>query len=122
MSSERMKLAGLDELPRIFGEEGLGRLSEFLAFMGKVHHGAMPRKHWYRAFIGVEPVHQGQGIGSSLLRPMLARADAEGLPCYLETFLDTNVPFYKRNGFDLIAEGVEPTSKCRYWTFLSRKR
>jgi hypothetical protein len=53
---------------------------------------------------------------------MLARADAEGLPCYLETFLDTNVPFYKRNGFDLIAEGVEPTSKCRYWTFLSRKR
>lgn len=40
----------------------------------------------------------------------------------LETFLDTNVPFYKRNGFDLIAEGVEPTSKCRYWTFLSRKR
>jgi hypothetical protein len=28
----------------------------------------------------------------------------------------------KKSGFDLIAEGVEPTSKCCYWTFLSPKR
>jgi ribosomal protein S18 acetylase RimI-like enzyme len=116
-SSTRAKLAGLDQLPVIFGEVGFRRLSTFLAFMEKLHHDLMGTTHWYLAFIGVDPNCQGKGVGSALLKPTLDRAQAEGLPCYLETFLAKNVSFYRKNGFKLRSEGVEPSSKCRFWTF-----
>jgi hypothetical protein len=45
------------------------------------------------------------------------RADAEGLPCYLETEKLRNVPFYRRNGFETVVAGVEPVSGLTYWTF-----
>jgi ribosomal protein S18 acetylase RimI-like enzyme len=95
-SSARAKLAGLDQLPVIFGEVGFSRLSTFLAFMEKLHHDLMVTTHWYLAFIGVDPNHQGKGVGSALMKPMLNRAQAEGLPCYLETFLARNLAFYAR--------------------------
>ena len=42
---------------------------------------------------------QGQGIGSACMRPILERADAEAMPCYLESSCERNVPLYERNGF-----------------------
>ena len=54
-------------------------------------HPAEP--HWYLAFVGLEPEQQGEGIGASLLGPVLDRADADGTLCYLETpFVETH-PF-----------------------------
>ena len=45
-----------------------------------------PREpHHYLALIGTDPAHQGRGIGTALLEPVLARCDAEGLPAYLES-------------------------------------
>ena len=42
---------------------------------------------------------QGRGVGSALLEPALARADGEGMPCYLETQKEENLSFYARHGF-----------------------
>ncbi len=55
--------------------------------------------HWYLFVLGTDPAHQGRGIGSALLAPILARCDAEGLPAYLEASKEANVPFYERHGF-----------------------
>ncbi|MGW6461133.1 GNAT family N-acetyltransferase, partial [Streptomyces sp. NPDC055078] len=41
--------------------------------------------HWYLAVIGADPAAQGQGHGAALLRSGLAKADAAGLPVYLES-------------------------------------
>ena len=41
--------------------------------------------HWYLPFIGVDPSRQGAGIGAALLRPMLEKCDADGLPAYVES-------------------------------------
>ena len=43
---------------------------------------AHPREepHWYLAFIGVDPVRQGYGVGAALLRSWLRRCDEKGLP------------------------------------------
>ena len=60
--------------------------------------------HWYLATLGTEPDRQGQGIGSALLRPVLARVDEEGVPAYLESSKERNVPLYARFGFEVIDE------------------
>lgn len=58
--------------------------------------------HWYLAVLGVDPEFQGKGLGGRLLEPVLALADAEGLPAYLETDRERNLAFYARYRFGLV--------------------
>jgi hypothetical protein len=46
---------------------------------------------------------------------MQSRADAAGLPCYLETAKERNVAFYRAHGFDVLVEDTLPDA-FRYWT------
>jgi GNAT superfamily N-acetyltransferase len=55
--------------------------------------------HWYLEAIGVVPESRGQGIGPSVLTPVLDRCDTAGLPAYLESSNPRNIPFYERHGF-----------------------
>ena len=73
----------------------------FLEQVGE-HHPGEP--HWYLPFIGVDPVHQGRGIGSNLLASGLARADDDGLPAYLEASSPRNRALYERHGFVVTGE------------------
>ena len=63
-------------------------------------HPAEP--HWYLEAMGVRPEAQGRGLGTRLLQPALARADADRLPCYLETAREENLAFYARAGFEVV--------------------
>jgi len=54
--------------------------------------------------LGTDPQHQGKGIGSALLAPVLAKCDAEGIPAYLESSKERNIPFYRRHGFEVTTE------------------
>ena len=76
----------------------------------------MPTLHWQLALLGVGPTRRGQGIGSSLLGPVLARSDADGMPCYLETTRDRNVPFYQKHGFEVVVEDDLPNGELHFWT------
>jgi ribosomal protein S18 acetylase RimI-like enzyme len=64
------------------------------------HHPHEP--HYYLPFIGTRPEAQGQGLGSAILRPALARADADGMPAYLEATTERNRALYERYGFAVI--------------------
>jgi GNAT superfamily N-acetyltransferase len=64
--------------------------------------------HWYLGLLGTRPERQGTGVARSLLEPMLARADAEALPVFLETGMPGNVEFYRRFGFETITEDTVP--------------
>ncbi|MCH9815452.1 MAG: GNAT family N-acetyltransferase [Actinomycetia bacterium] len=57
--------------------------------------------HYYLASIGVQPDAKSTGAGSQLIRTMLRRADAEGVPTYLECSKAENVGFYERLGYDV---------------------
>ncbi len=59
--------------------------------------------HWYLPMIGVDPAHQGQGLGTTLLRDTLMHVDDDHLPAYLESTNPMNIPLYKRHGFELQA-------------------
>lgn len=60
--------------------------------------------HWYLEALGVTPEHQGQGVGSRLMRPMLMTCDEDRIPAYLETTTARNVTFYQRLGFEVREE------------------
>ena len=63
------------------------------------HHPTEP--HFYLNTLSIDPDHQRMGYGAALMRPLLARCDRLELPCYLETQRESNVPYYRRFGFDL---------------------
>jgi GNAT superfamily N-acetyltransferase len=77
--------------------------------------------HWYLGVLGTEPARQGQGVGSTLLRPMLAECDAAGLPAYLESSKRENLPFYERHGFEVRGEVSVPGSPT-VWPMLREPR
>ena len=58
--------------------------------------------HLRLEFYGVLPERQGTGLGSALIEHGHGRADALGLPCYLETFSTTNVRFYEKRGYAVV--------------------
>ncbi len=78
--------------------------------------------HWYLATLGVAVGRQGQGVGSALMRPVLAHCDAEGMPCYLESSKARNVPFYRRHGFEVVAEVPLPGEGPAIWTMWREPR
>lgn len=83
---------------------------------------AHPREaHWYLALLGTGPAHQGQGVGSALLAPVLHRCDALQLPAYLESSKESNIPFYERHGFQVTCELVIPDGP-RVWPMLREPR
>ena len=57
---------------------------------------------WYLAFMGVEPVAQGRGIGSRLLAAVLAQVDRQNVPAYLEASSPENRRLYERHGFQTV--------------------
>jgi ribosomal protein S18 acetylase RimI-like enzyme len=97
---------------------GLPAFRRFMLVMNRFedwHKRDMPPEHWYLMVLGVEPERQGQGMGSALISPGLARADRERLPCYLETDKEINVTFYRKHGFEVVVEEELPDGP-RVWT------
>jgi ribosomal protein S18 acetylase RimI-like enzyme len=60
------------------------------------------RPHYYLWGLAVKPTHQRQGIGEALMRAATGKADALGVPVYLETHVRSNVQYYQKRGFRLI--------------------
>jgi GNAT superfamily N-acetyltransferase len=114
--------AGIDTIPSIIGAEASARFANLVTFVGIYHHRFAAGRHLYLQWLGVEPSRQGQGLGSATISPVLRRADAEGLPCYLETFQPRNVPLYQKHGFRIMAEEIEPASGLPAWFFLRQPR
>jgi len=72
-------------------------------------HRAHP-EHYYLRAIGVDPDAQSQGIGSSLIEPVLDLADEKRVGCFLQTATSGNVSWYERLGFR-VAEEYRPTDR-----------
>jgi GNAT superfamily N-acetyltransferase len=67
-------------------------------------HGGQSAPHWYLGYLGTRRGRQGQGLGSQLLREVLAGADTAGVPAYLESSSERNLSLYERNGFRVVGE------------------
>jgi ribosomal protein S18 acetylase RimI-like enzyme len=78
--------------------------------------------HWYLAFIGVDPIHQGKGYSSMLLKMQLTEIDKQNVPCYLHTENESNVKLYEHFGFDLIGKNKIPNSDFYHYPMLRNKK
>lgn len=58
----------------------------------------------YLWFIGVQPVAQNKGVGSSLLRDIIRLAEEQKRPITLETSTLKNIPWYRKFGFQVYQE------------------
>ena len=76
--------------------------------------------HWYLAILGTDPRHQGKGVGSELMRPILERCDAENTTAYLESSKRENIPFYERHGFE-VSDEVQVPGGPLIWPMVRRR-
>lgn len=112
---ERWMAAGFGAAMAAMGDAAVSRMIAIFEHQGTLRERAMPGSYWYLIVLGVEPADQGHGLGGHLLQPILARADAERLPCYLETESADAVRFYARHGFAVLAEDDVPGVGFHYW-------
>jgi ribosomal protein S18 acetylase RimI-like enzyme len=115
---EKMVASGMNEIATIIGPAAYQRYRDVVSREWQARERDMDDDCWYLFLLGVEPRLQHRGLGGALIRPVLERADAARVPCYLETENERNVAFYKKQGFDLIVNGEEADSTgVRFWSF-----
>ncbi|HXC51906.1 MAG TPA: GNAT family N-acetyltransferase [Candidatus Limnocylindrales bacterium] len=88
----------------VFGTRA-GLIARGMAPMATLHP---DEPHWYLSVLGTDPSRQKNGVGTSLLRPVLERCDAGGYAAYLEASRIENVPYYERFGFEVVAPLAMP--------------
>lgn len=88
----------------VFGARAL-RIAQGMAPMATLHP---EEPHWYLSILGTDPAVQKSGVGTALLRPILARCDRDGTSAYLEASRIENVPYYERFGFEVVAPLAMP--------------
>ncbi len=96
-------------------------LSRYATFKKVLDAMTPAEPHWYLGLLATRPERRRTGVARGLLEPMLARADDEGLPVFLETGAKANLGFYARFGFEQIAEAAVP-SGLTIWGLLRRAR
>jgi len=103
-----------------FGRQGASRMQAYGRYVDKLHRKLVPYPHWYLQIIGVDPVYQGLGFSSQLVRPVLERIDREQKPCFVETNTEKNVAIYRRSGFEVVSENKIPGTEITSFAMLKK--
>jgi GNAT superfamily N-acetyltransferase len=96
---ERHLWAQLRLLPEVISVLGLRRLFTVGMDAAAIEEDRPEVPYYYLALLGTDPDHQGRGLGSAVLAPVLARCDREGALAVLDTAVERNVGFYGGHGF-----------------------
>jgi ribosomal protein S18 acetylase RimI-like enzyme len=70
--------------------------------------------YWYLPIMGVDPIWQGCGCGSTLLQHTLDICDCDQMLAYLESSNPRNIPLYERHGFEVAGTVQAGTSPPLY--------
>ena len=103
-----------------FGRSGGYRLQRLGQYIDSVHGRLASFKHVYLQSLGVDPAFQGRGHAGKLLRYALARLDAAGTPCYLDSLYEQNVGLYEHFGFSVVEASMVPGTEVQMWAMLRK--
>jgi ribosomal protein S18 acetylase RimI-like enzyme len=105
--------------PFLLGFRNYRRSMDCERFVGSTQEKLMEnRPHFYLWGLGVEPGWKEKGIGAALMLPILAKADAQKIPVFLETHDEKNVRYYQKHGFSLIHTTRIPKYDLPIWSML----
>jgi GNAT superfamily N-acetyltransferase len=94
---------------------------KMFTFMGQMGEYHTTEPHWYLPLIAVDPMLQGRGYGSALLKHALEVSDREGLPAYLEATSADSRRLYERHGFEATGE-IQVADSPPLWPMLRKPR
>jgi GNAT superfamily N-acetyltransferase len=119
-SVRRALRSGIYLAPLKIGLLGSARVMTYVVGTRKLYTQVLTKLQscWYLLGLGVEPSLQGTGVGSALIQPVLARADATGLPCYLNTASGRNLEFYQKHGFVVVSTARVPGNGPNIWAMV----
>jgi GNAT superfamily N-acetyltransferase len=83
--------------PGLFDDDEAARFGVLRTAMHEAHP---TEPHWYLNVVSTLPQARSRGLGAAVLAPIIARADADGSPCYLESTNPRNRTLYYRHGFE----------------------
>lgn len=87
-------------------------------FSEDLHKKLIPDPHWYLSTIGIDPKHQGKGIGSRMLSFMINHIAKDHKTIFLETNSEKNVKLYKRFGFRILHKVLTPRTNIYHWSMI----
>jgi GNAT superfamily N-acetyltransferase len=96
-------------------------LEDFRCVMEQASRYRPTEPHWYLPLTGVDPMHQGNGSGSALMKHALTTCDRDQRLAFLESTNERNVPFYQRHGFEVLGT-VQVRSSPASFSMLRRPR
>lgn len=111
-----------DNVVASIGEEGMSRFETMIEVQKPLREAHMDTTTWYLPWLGVDPDAQRTGAGTGLLRAMWERLDRDGAASYLETEKPANVPYYLKQGYQIVEQGTLPRGGPDYTCFLRRPR
>ena len=91
----------LELFQRNMSEPKLGQLLSMFEQMGGFHPS---EPHWYIPLIATDPLYQGRGYGTELMRQGLLACDRDRQLAYLEATSPASRRFYERLGFRALGE------------------
>jgi GNAT superfamily N-acetyltransferase len=71
--------------------------------------------YWYLGVLATRPDRQGTGLATSVIAPILEKADGDGIACCLETSTLANKAFYERRGFTEATEVHIASGPPTWW-------
>ncbi|RXG63679.1 N-acetyltransferase [Candidatus Atribacteria bacterium 1244-E10-H5-B2] len=87
-------------------------------FFEDLHKKLVPGPHWYLSTIGIDPKHQGRGIGRKMLSFMINQIAKDHKTIFLETNSERNVKLYKCFGFRTLHKGLTPRTNIYHWSMI----
>jgi len=91
-------------LPPLVARNRIERVLRIMRCVREWARRDLAEPHWHLGPVAVDPRLQGHGIGTALLTSWCSRINDHSMLSYLETDKYKNVPFYRKFGFNVIAE------------------
>jgi ribosomal protein S18 acetylase RimI-like enzyme len=112
--------SGLCSVPLLMGLRAFRGFDSYVRFSGRLREEIAPDSYRYLWLLGVGPEHHGKGYGRKLVEAGLEKADADRVPCLLETENERNLDFYRGFGFEVAADGAVPGMDIHTWMMIRR--
>jgi GNAT superfamily N-acetyltransferase len=97
-------LEKFDVVPSVLLGNPARTILRVMTWAGEWARRDLAQPHWHLGPVAVDPQVQGQGVGTAMLTAFCSRMDDLSMLSYLETDKCKNVRFYRKLGFDVVAE------------------